>query len=208
MKAAIPTRQDEQRLWVRGYHHVAGVDEVGRGCLAGPLTVAAVVLPHSCKLNGVRDSKLLTPQQRWRVAAEIKAAATAIGIGWASSREIDQLGLTLAQRRAGERALDQIMLPEAALILDGKHNYLGGEIAVTTIVRADQSCLVVAAASVIAKVARDRYLELLHTCLPDYGFSRHKGYGSREHLEALQRLGPTPYHRHSYQPLRMLTRVG
>jgi ribonuclease HII len=204
----VPTRADEERLWALGHSGVAGVDEVGRGCLAGPLTVAAVILPSECDLSGVRDSKSLTPKQRQQLAVQIKRCARAVGIGWVSSWEIDELGLTAAQRRAGERALSQIKMPYTAIILDGRHNYLGDHIPVSTVIRGDQVCLAVAAAAVVAKVARDSYMELLHRQLPDYGFGRHKGYGSREHLQALQQLGPSIYHRRSYQPVADLTGVG
>ena len=203
-----PTRTDEQRLWTLGHEYVAGIDEVGRGCLAGPLTVAAVVLPPTCDLTGVRDSKLLSATQRQQMAVAIKRWAVAIGIGWVASHEIDELGLTLAQRRAGERALAQINLPYTAIILDGWHNYLGDRVAVATVVKGDQTCLAVSAAAVIAKVARDSYMALLHQRLPGYGFVRHKGYGSPEHLKALQALGPSVYHRYSYQPVADLTSVG
>lgn len=204
----IPTRADEQRLWALGHVHVAGIDEVGRGCLAGPLTVAAVVLPQESALHGVRDSKSLSSKQRHRIAIEIKGCALAIGIGWVSSREIDGLGLTAAQCRAGKRALARIRMPYSAIILDGKQNYLGGGVPVTTVIRGDQTCLAVSAAAIIAKVARDSYMELLHRQLPGYGFASHKGYGSSEHLQALQDLGSSAYHRRSFQPVAALTRVG
>jgi ribonuclease HII len=203
-----PTREHEAALWAAGHGYVVGLDEVGRGCLAGPLTVAAVVLPPVCDLDGVRDSKVLTPMQRLQAAAQVRRRASAIGIGWVASWEIDELGLTLAQQRAGERALGQTKAAYTAIILDGRHNYLGGTVPVTMVTRGDQSCLAVAAAAVVAKVARDRYMTLIHHQLSGYGFASHKGYGSREHIEKLRQLGPSAYHRHSYQPVADLTRVG
>lgn len=204
---SLPTRSEEEILWTRGHVHVAGIDEVGRGCLAGPLTVAAVVLPVACELTAVQDSKRLTSKQRLEAAAQVKRCALAVGIGWVSSGEVDELGLTAAQQRAAQRALAQIGLPDA-IILDGTHNYLGGAVPVQMVPKGDQTCLAVAAASVVAKVSRDRYMELLHRQLPDYGFAKHKGYGSQEHLQALQRLGASVYHRRSYQPVSNLACVG
>ena len=195
-------------LWANGHRYVVGMDEVGRGCLAGPLTVVATVLPVDCELPDVRDSKLLTSWQRERAAQRVKQVALAVGVGWVSSKEVDALGVTVAQRRAGERALAQISLPYTAIILDGRDNYLGDALPVTTVIRGDQVCLAVSAAAAIAKVARDRYMTLLDGHIPGYGFARHKGYGSPTHLAALQQLGPSAYHRYSYKPVADLARVG
>ncbi len=180
---------------------MAGVDEVGRGPLAGPLTVGAVVLPEHCELPGVTDSKFLSAAQRQVAARQIRSVAQGIGIGWATSSEIDRFGLTAALRLAGKRALVQLGGYEL-VVLDGKHNYLSHEPAVETCIKADQSCLAVAAASVVAKVARDSYMTLLDRLHPSYGFARNKGYGTVYHLQALVDDGPTPYHRRSWAPLR------
>lgn len=201
-----PTRHLERRLWQQGFLRVVGVDEVGRGPLAGPVTVAAVLLPDRCKLPGVRDSKLMSAKQRLAVAPAIRQTALGIGIGWSSSREIDRLGLTAATRVAAVRALSQLTKYEQ-IVLDGTHNYLGAEYAVTTLARADRTCLAVAAASVVAKVARDRYMELVDQLHPQYRLAANKGYGSAAHLEALRRYGGTPYHRHSYAPVQQSARV-
>lgn len=207
MKAVVPTRHLERGLWNKGYRIVAGVDEVGRGPLAGPVTVAAVVLPDRCRLAKARDSKLLTHAQRAALAREIRSCAVGIGIGWTDSRRIDEYGLTKAMRLAALEALGQLPASAEAVILDGVHNYLGRPCVIETCVKADQSSLAVAAASIIAKVARDQYMELLDSTYPDYGFASHRGYGSRDHLEVLRRIGPCPQHRRSWQPVREATLV-
>ena len=202
----MPTRRLERSLWSQGFTRVVGVDEAGRGPLAGPVTVAAVLLPADCALPGVRDSKLVAEVQRREVARQIRQRALAIGVGWAGSPEIDGLGLTAATRLAGVRALAQLGEYEV-VVLDGKHNYLGAGYHVHTCVKADQSCLAVAAASIIAKVARDAYMELVDRRYPQYRFAAHKGYGTAAHLQALRQYGPTPYHRRSYAPVRQATDV-
>lgn len=178
-----------------------GVDEAGRGPLAGPVTVAAVALPDGCKLPGVRDSKLMTPRQRRVAAREIRQQAIAIGIGWASSAAIDELGLTLTLQLAGQRALRHIYTD--TILLDGNHNYLADPRA-TTIIGGDRNHLCIAAASIIAKTARDAYMERLALVYPHYGFGGHKGYGTPAHLLALKTFGPTPYHRLSWAPMAAL----
>ncbi|HEX7259388.1 MAG TPA: ribonuclease HII, partial [Candidatus Saccharimonadia bacterium] len=194
-------------LWDQGHDLVIGIDEVGRGCLAGPLTVAAVGLPKQHRIRGIRDSKWLTPKEREQAARQIRMSAAVIGIGWASHSEIDELGLTSALGLAGRRAL--LRLPrKSAIILDGKHNYLYDAYAVTTQVKADQTCKAVAAASVIAKVARDHYMELVHHLHPQYGFNTNRGYGSARHLSELAASGPSPFHRRSFNPLREALIVG
>jgi ribonuclease HII len=201
MNVVMPTRRLEQSFWSQGLERLVGVDEVGRGPLAGPVTIAAVLLPIHCRLPEVRDSKMLSPSQRQAAATQIRQAALEIGIGWAASHEIDRLGLTMAMRLAGTRALAQLSGHELVL-LDGSYNYLGDDMAVSTCIKADQTCLAVAAASVIAKVARDSYMELLDQLYPKYGLAAHKGYATATHLRALRQYGPTPYHRLSWRSVR------
>ena len=194
-----PDRVHEAELWARGYERVAGVDEVGRGSWAGPVTAAAVILPPNAQLVGVRDSKLLTKRKREHLAREIKQMATAIGIGWASAAEIDEVGLSQALSRAGERALENLGVD--MVLLDGTFNYLVNYV-VTTIARADQCCLNVAAASVVAKVARDNYMARMHQLYPVFGFDQNVGYGTRHHAERL-RDQITPLHRRSFKPVKL-----
>ncbi len=195
------------RLNKQGYLIVAGVDEVGRGCLAGPVVAAAVILPPRTLINGVNDSKLLTSSKRRRLAVYIKRRALAVGVGWASPKQIDDQGLTWALRRAAEQALVDLGINFDALQLDGHHNYLGNKYFVQTIIKGDALCQNIAAASIIAKVARDNYMIAQHRLYPDYGFNRHVGYGTPEHLAALK-LGLTPLHRRRFAPVAKLALAG
>lgn len=203
----MPTRKAERQYWNDGHLLVAGLDEVGRGAYGGPVTAAAVILPPRCILAGVTDSKLLSPAARSRMATDIKKRATAIGVGWANSDEVDAMGLTRAVLLAGSRALHDMTSSYSAVILDGNHNYLHGISRSKAIIRADSSCLCVAAASVIAKVARDNYMERLALQLPEYGFDSHKGYGAPSHIGAIKSYGLTKYHRRRWQPLKEFASV-
>ena len=176
---------------------VAGVDEAGRGALAGPLAVGAVVLPPGAW--PFRDSKTLTPRARARLAAEVRRVALAAGVGWASNREIDRLGVLAATHLAARRALSRLGLAPDLVLTD----YLALDLTVPVLAppRADRQSPSVAAASILAKVARDRLMVGLEARYPGYGFARHKGYGTPEHLAALARLGPTPLHRRRFAPV-------
>lgn len=186
---------------------VVGIDEVGRGAYAGPVTAAAVILPDHCRLGGIRDSKMLDSLSRERAAYEIKRQAIAIGVGWASSDEVDRQGLTEAVSRAGQRALADMQFDFDAVILDGNHNYLQGIVRSQAVIKADQSSLCVAAASVIAKVARDNYMQRLALRYPEFGFDSHKGYGAPAHWAALHAVGLSPHHRRRWQPLKEVAGV-
>ncbi len=183
---------------------VAGVDEVGRGAWAGPVVAAAVVLPAGRQLAGLADSKLLPPVMRQRLDRIIRRQAVAVGLGWVAAAEVDAHGLTWAVRESGQRALTALGLAFDLVILDGKHNYLEGLLPARTFVKADALITPVAAASVVAKVARDRHLRQLASQHRGYGFGQHKGYGTPAHAAALRRLGPSAEHRLSYAPLRAL----
>lgn len=195
-----PTHEHTNILIDQGYAVVAGVDEVGRGCLAGPVVCAAVILPRDIDLLGVTDSKLLSRTKRAQLAQNIKSMALGIGIGWVSASAIDQNGLTWSVAQAARLALSDTNMSFDAVLLDGHHNFLGDDIVVQTVVKGDSLCLNIAAASIIAKVARDNYMRLQHRQYPDYGFDRHVGYGTAEHLTAIkQRL--SPLHRRSFSPV-------
>ena len=195
----IPDRTHEAELWSRGFGLVAGVDEVGRGAWAGPVVAGAVILPREVELLGVRDSKQLSRLKRQQTATKIKKLAIAIGVGWATAAEIDEVGLTQALSRAGQRALAN--LKTDAVLLDGTFNYLVNY-DVTTIARADQCCLNVAAASIIAKVARDNYMARAHRLYPEFGFDKNVGYGTKQHTRQIQG-GLTPLHRRSFKPVKL-----
>ncbi|GLX01106.1 ribonuclease HII [Microtetraspora sp. NBRC 16547] len=192
----VPSYDLERLLCSSGARMVAGVDEVGRGSWAGPVAVCAVVTDMSPPPDGLTDSKLLTPARRTALAAEIESWAVGIGYGEASVEEIDTLGMTEALCRAARRALAELPERPGAVILDGKHDYLGSPWAVRCQTKADLTCVSVAAASVIAKVRRDAYMASLG--YEEYGFADNAGYPSPAHQEVLAELGPTPHHRLSW----------
>jgi len=206
-----PTLEFEKSLWKNGFTRIAGIDEAGRGAWAGPVCAAAVILPHSpdliravlpgaleMTLNGVRDSKLMTPLARETWAPRIKVIALAWGVGFASAEEIDTLGILPATKLAATRALETLH-PEYLLT-----DYLifpNIELSQTALVKGDQRSLSVAAASVLAKTARDALMRELDDEYPDYGFARHKGYGTRLHQEAIRQMGVCEIHRKSFSIL-------
>lgn len=195
-----PTLRLERRAWRAGEDVVVGIDEVGRGSWAGPVTVCAVVPPDR-HLSGVRDSKLLTPAERARCAGRIRSWAAAIGVGHASHEECDLLGMTAALRRAGERALAELGaqgLSPDRVILDGNHDYLRLGARCTTVVKGDMTVLSVAAASVIAKVTRDALMVDEAEHYPHYDFESNRGYPAPAHKVALAAYGPCAIHRRSW----------
>ncbi|MBI4498984.1 MAG: ribonuclease HII [Chloroflexi bacterium] len=200
----VPTLDHEQALWQAGYRSVAGVDEAGRGPLAGPVVAAAVALPVNASLPWlaqVRDSKQLTPRQRAVLAERIQAEALAVGVGILESEAIDAVGIRVASLQAMGLALARLRpAPDFALV-DGRDR-LDLELPHTPVVRGDARCVSVAAASIVAKVTRDRIMEDLDGRYPDWGFARHKGYPTAEHLALLATRGPTPVHRRSFLPVR------
>ena len=204
----------ERRLLRGGAARLGGMDEVGRGAPAGPVHVGLVVLDVTTARppSGVRDSKLLTATARLRLVPDIEAWAAAYAVGSASSGEVDALGVNGALRLAGLRALGQIDEPVDVVILDGSHDWLspgvptevGAAVAtrcpqVVTRVKADLRCTSVAAASILAKVARDAVMVGLAAGYPGYGWEANKGYGTETHLTAIRSLGLTPHHRHSWR---------
>ncbi|MGN9786304.1 ribonuclease HII [Nonomuraea sp. ZG12] len=200
-----PTYDIEQLLLTQpSIRTVAGVDEVGRGAWAGPVTVCAVVTDLSAPPAGLTDSKQLSAAKRAKVSAELAPWAVGIGLGEATHAEIDELGMTQALRRAARRALEALPVRPDALILDGKHDYIGPPWPVRLEVKGDAASISVAAASVLAKVHRDAYMATIGW--DDYGFAENAGYPSPQHTEALARLGPTPHHRLSWSYLDDLPR--
>lgn len=202
--ALIPPTPDlsfEGALWAAGVSRVAGVDEAGRGPLAGPVAAAVVILPPEAhlaeRLSGVRDSKQMNPHQRQEACSRIQQTALGCAIGFAEAAEIDQLGIMPATRLAAWRALQVLELNPEHLLLD--YLFLPDvDLPQTSLIKGDRRSLSIAAASVLAKTARDARLEELEEEYPGYGFARHKGYGTQIHREALLRLGPCPQHRHSF----------
>lgn len=203
MDQRTPAEFDDALRRARGVSLLAGVDEAGRGPLAGPLVVAAVLLGPGAHpaLCGVRDSKLLSAARREALFPVIAASARAYSLAWAHPATIDHDNVLAATLCAMRRAV--LRLPECGLVLvDGPHSIPGLGRKQMAIVGADRLSLAVACASVLAKVVRDRWMRRLDRVYPGYGFARHKGYGTAHHLEALRRLGPSPAHRRSFSPIR------
>jgi len=203
----VPDFRLERALAVEcGADGVAGVDEAGRGALAGPVFAAAVVLPLDDpalvdSLHEVRDSKLLSPAARERLAPLIGQRAVAFGVAQASAATIDRLGILPATRLAMSDAIHALSPPAAAVIIDGPIRLAAVALPQRAVIRGDQLSVSIAAASILAKVHRDHYMIALHERFPDYGFARHKGYGTAEHRRALAALGPCPEHRLTFAPL-------
>jgi len=200
----IPTFAEEERLRAQGYRLIAGIDEAGRGPLAGPVVAAAVILPPEERpswLSLVRDSKQLTQLRREAIFDCIVESGIAFGVGVVSHEVIDERGIAPATRLAMRYAVEQLSTRPDYLLID----YMrlpGVRIPQKGVVDGDSICVSIAAASIVAKVTRDRLMVELDGRYPGYGLAQHKGYGTPEHLEALQKLGPCPIHRKTFQPVR------
>lgn len=198
---AIPDLAFEKRFWQSGLANVGGMDEAGRGALAGPVTVGLVILAKSPRLSrtlsGVRDSKQMTPGQRDRWAVTIREIARAWSLGWASSDEIDYIGISAATRLAAERALASLPIIPDHLLTDFNLNP-DTDIPLTSLVKGDQKSLSISAASILAKTARDALMCELEKQYPGYGLAKHKGYGTAIHRAAIERLGHSPIHRKTF----------
>ncbi|GAA1962958.1 ribonuclease HII [Nocardioides panacihumi] len=216
---AAPTLRFERTLLRGGVRHLAACDEVGRGALCGPVTIGIVVVSETTRTapQGVRDSKLLTPEARERLAPRIQRWAACWAVGHATPAEIDEFGIIAALRLAGHRALGQLTLTPDQVLLDGNHDYLTppeqdalfgapGPVEglvevvppVLTRIKADLTCAAVAAASILAKTARDALMVELDSQHPEYGWVENKGYSAPAHIDALARFGPTAHHRRSW----------
>ena len=183
-----------------GYRRIAGLDEAGRGPLAGPVVASAVVLPTRCRIIGCDDSKQLSESERERVYHVIIKRAVGIGIGSATEQEIDRLNILEATRLAMRRALAGLWPQPDCLLIDAI-TLLGCGIPIRSIIKGDVLCLSVAAASIVAKVTRDRLMAEYHRRYPQYNFLSHKGYGTEEHLQQLATHGPCPIHRRTFEPV-------
>lgn len=207
----LPSWRYEREILNRGFTAIAGVDEVGRGPLAGPVVAAAVILPQ--RLRGgwtslIRDSKQLSPDQREEANEHLQEVALAIGVGAASHTEIDGIGIVGATRRAMARAVESLEPAPDHLLIDAIA-LPGLVIAQTSIIKGDAKSQSVAAASIVAKVTRDRLMrDVFERRYPGYGFAGHKGYYTDSHVEALERLGPCPIHRRSFEPVRGMVANG
>ncbi|HEX9729057.1 MAG TPA: ribonuclease HII [Gemmatimonadales bacterium] len=200
-----PTLERERALWAAGVHHVAGVDEVGRGPVAGPVVAAAVIFaPGQDIIEGLRDSKRMTAAERERAAVLVRDQALAWGVGAASVHEIDRVNILRASVRAMRRALDRARIPVDRVLLDGNALY-DLDRPHDAIVGGDNISLSIAAASVLAKVVRDRLMIALGRRYPAFKWERNKGYATAAHLAAIDEIGPTPHHRTSFTPVSQLS---
>lgn len=197
LRGQVPGLSHERDLWAAGHDVVVGLDEVGRGSWAGPLTVAAAVLPVDRRVNGVRDSKALTEAEREVLYDRVAGWCRAWAVGHASPTECDHLGMSAAQRLAARRALDGLGLTPDHHLLDGRWDFVGGG-RTRMIVRGDATCLSIAAASVLAKVTRDRMMRAAAEDHPGFAFDGNKGYPCPRHKIALRGQGPTAIHRMSW----------
>ena len=190
--------QFEKKLWDRGIRLVAGIDEAGRGPLAGPVVAAAVIFPQDIALADIDDSKKLTEVKREGLFNQIATHALAVGVGVLSEKEIDCINILQASLKAMHLAVEKLKLQPDHLLIDGNQtlrNWLGNQ---TAIVKGDQKSLSIAAASIIAKVTRDRMMVAYDKQYPQYGFAKHKGYGTKAHVQAIQKYGRCPIHRNSF----------
>lgn len=191
-------RDLELRLQADGFKYIVGVDEAGRGPLAGPVVAAVVHIPASLVIEGVSDSKALSPKKRSAVYQELITKAD-YSVGQASPEEIDEINILQASLLAMKRSIAGISSSPDYCLVDGNQAIPGLEIPQRTVVKGDATCHLIAAASIIAKVTRDRLMEEYDKQYPAYGFARHKGYPTAEHLRALARYGPSPIHRRSFK---------
>jgi ribonuclease HII len=203
-KGKAPTIQCEHAWWQRSFVRVAGVDEAGRGAWAGPVTAGAVILPQikglENQLTGVRDSKQMNARQRDFMLDKIQQVAIAWAVGWATNVEIDMVGILPATRLAMQRAVACLQPAAQVLIIDAVH-LPALALPQESMKFGDQLSLSIAAASICAKVYRDRWMQSADSLYPGYGFARHKGYGTRQHQEAMAELGVCELHRFSFRPM-------
>jgi ribonuclease HII len=206
----MPSFSEEEILAAQGYQRIAGIDEVGRGAIAGPVVAAAVILPRHIEapwLAEVRDSKLLTPARREFLCHHIREIAVSIGIGMIPHSLVDAHGIVRATRLAMKAAVEQLSPPAESLLID----YMRlPEVRLPQkgITNGDNLSFSIACASIVAKVARDKLMVEFDEVYPGYGLARHKGYGTRQHIASLCRLGPCPIHRQSFRPVREILLQG
>ena len=199
MAGRAPTRSIEKELWARGHEVIVGIDEVGRGAWAGPLMVGAAILPRDKRVNGVRDSKMLTEANREFLFDRIAAWCDTWAVGAASQIECDELGMAAAQKLAARRAIEALTIRPDVAVVDGKWNFVAPHVPVVEMrVKADLHCLSVAAASILAKVTRDRIMRAEALNYPAWSFDTNKGYPCPMHKAALQGYGPSAIHRRTW----------
>jgi len=194
--------QIEERLYQQGITYIAGVDEAGRGPLAGPVVAAAVILQKGAKLKYVNDSKQLTEKQRDKALEEIKKHAVSISIAISSVEEIDRINIYRATREAMYSAIHKLSIKPDYVLIDAMPMEL--DIPSESIIKGDSLSISIAAASIVAKTTRDQYMIEMDKLFPEYEFKKHKGYGTKEHMEKILTYGPTPIHRKTYEPIKSM----
>ncbi len=192
----------ENELYQQGVKHIAGVDEAGRGPLAGPVVAAAVILKPGATFKYVDDSKKLTEKQREKALIEIKENALAIGIGISSVEEIDRINIYRASREAMHSAINQLKIRPDYLLVDAMPMEI--DIPMQSIIKGDAKSVSIAAASIVAKTTRDAYMTEMDKLFPQYQFKKHKGYGTKIHLDAIKQYGISPIHRKTYEPIKSM----
>ena len=190
--------QYEKALWSEGVLYIAGVDEVGRGPLAGPVVAGAVIFPENIFIQGIDDSKKLTPKKRDDLFPIILNEAISVGFGVVSEKEIDRINILQASYKAMQIALEKLSVQPAHVLVDG-YSIPESSFQQTSLVKGDRRCFSIAAASIVAKVVRDRLMVEYDRLYPQYGFARHKGYCTKKHIEAVQQFGLCKIHRRSFQ---------
>ncbi len=206
-----PSTAVEEALWALGRRYIAGVDEVGRGPLAGPVYAAAVILDPDSRpawLTELRDSKELLPNDRQRLAEAIRLEAPAFAVGWASVAEVDAWGIGPANKVAMMRALQGLRFRPQHVLIDGPLPLPGSPLPQRTIIDGDATCISIAAASIVAKVARDALMCRLDAVYPEYGFAAHKGYATRDHLARIEQYGASVMHRRSWLAVQRRAAAG
>jgi ribonuclease HII len=197
LRNSSPTLTNEKQLWAEGHSIVVGLDEVGRGAWAGPLVIGAAVVPKDRRVYKLRDSKMLTEAERESMFDRVVEWCDAWSLGIVTHQECDDLGMSAALRLAASRAIESLGSRPDQILLDGSHDFVGGGIT-KTIVKGDATCVSIAAASILAKVSRDRMMRAEAENFPAYDFHRNKGYPCPRHRMALSALGPTTIHRRSW----------
>lgn len=188
----------ERGLWSSGRSFIAGVDEVGRGPLAGPVVSAAVILPQDFDLLGVDDSKKLSPKKREELCEAIKEKALAWSVGWVGPERIDEINILEATKEAMAQAVNGLKIHPDHVLIDGNFTVKALALPQTAIVKGDANSTSIAAASILAKVTRDKYMEEMDAVYPGYAFASNKGYGTKAHYDGLKAQGPCPIHRRSF----------
>lgn len=205
-RTASPTLNEEMQLWDRGYSWVAGVDEVGRGAFAGPVVAAAVILPvHFSYSSDINDSKLLSPRKREQLAAVIQLYAVTFGIAEVSLGEVNRLGVGRAAQKAFSQAIGKLSLVPDYVLIDAFYLAKPHKLKQKAIIHGDSLSISIAAASIIAKVYRDRIMEQLHELYPEYNFKENKGYGTGQHRSMIKKHGLCPLHRTSFDLHKFLS---